>query len=266
LPRTYHNFVGFKVAKPLLERAFRQVYGLKLGSVLFWEDLSIKVYRTGASEIIPALTQAEWKQNRKDILRLDPHSVHPQYQYRLSPQVYSRPPEMSRGELGFMRPWKWRWPMSARRASVGWFAAATVWLIRVLPKVGTLHPLEFKPPTLQVQKLFISSFDVTVQEYEAYLLELLSGRTPVLPNRNLDVGDQEGYGQYELADRTYEKLLDRIAKRHFSGLTPALQRNIFAYYRNLDSPIGHQESRKEEQKLHRELAKLKTIDFLDVAR
>jgi hypothetical protein len=167
LPRTYHNFVGFRVAKPLLERAFKQVYGLKLGSVLFWEDLSIKVYRTGASEIIPALTQAEWKQERKNIVRLDPSSVHPRFQYRLSPQVYSRPPEMNRGQFDFMRPWKWHWPISAKRASVGWFAAATVWLIRVLPKVGPLHRLEFRPPTLQVQKLFVSSFDDTVQEYEA---------------------------------------------------------------------------------------------------
>src|SRR4029077_16906626 len=37
----YHDFVGFEVAKPLLERAFREVYGLDLKTILTHEDLTI---------------------------------------------------------------------------------------------------------------------------------------------------------------------------------------------------------------------------------
>jgi len=37
LPRTYHNFIGFKVPAPLLRRAFQGTYGLKLGR-LFWSE------------------------------------------------------------------------------------------------------------------------------------------------------------------------------------------------------------------------------------
>ena len=35
----YHDFIGFQVSKPLLERAFLRTYGLPLGKVLGYEDL-----------------------------------------------------------------------------------------------------------------------------------------------------------------------------------------------------------------------------------
>src|SRR6185312_13102386 len=41
----YHDFIGFKVAQPLLERSFAVVYGLQLKNVLTHEDLAIGSYR-----------------------------------------------------------------------------------------------------------------------------------------------------------------------------------------------------------------------------
>jgi len=39
-PEQYHDFIGFKVAEPLLERTFPVIYGLELKDVLAHEDLA----------------------------------------------------------------------------------------------------------------------------------------------------------------------------------------------------------------------------------
>jgi len=53
----YHDFIGFKVSKELLERAFPVVYGVELKDVLTHEDLAIGSYRFVVSELIPRMTQ-----------------------------------------------------------------------------------------------------------------------------------------------------------------------------------------------------------------
>jgi len=54
---SYHNFISFQVSKPLLERAFRETYGLELKDVLSNPDLSIGSYRRSVSTIIPEMTR-----------------------------------------------------------------------------------------------------------------------------------------------------------------------------------------------------------------
>ena len=54
----YHDFIGFKVSKELLERAFPVVYGLQLQDVLTHEDLAIGTFRYSVSSLIPHMTQA----------------------------------------------------------------------------------------------------------------------------------------------------------------------------------------------------------------
>ena len=52
-PNDYHDFIGFKVSKPLLDRAFSETYGLELHDVLFIEDLALGTYRYAAGKMIP---------------------------------------------------------------------------------------------------------------------------------------------------------------------------------------------------------------------
>src|SRR6266567_4973990 len=52
----YHDFIGFKVSKSLLERAFPVVYGVELKDVLPRLDLTIGSYRFTVSKLIPQLT------------------------------------------------------------------------------------------------------------------------------------------------------------------------------------------------------------------
>ena len=53
----YHDFIGFQVSKPLLERAFPVVYGLELNDVLTYEDLAVGSYRFAVSQLIPQMTR-----------------------------------------------------------------------------------------------------------------------------------------------------------------------------------------------------------------
>jgi Zinc dependent phospholipase C len=41
----YHDFIGFQVSKPLLERTFPIVYGVELKDILVHDDLAIGSYR-----------------------------------------------------------------------------------------------------------------------------------------------------------------------------------------------------------------------------
>src|SRR5271167_3215265 len=43
-PESYHNFIGFEVSAPLLERAFYDTYGIRLTAVMAHENLAIGTY------------------------------------------------------------------------------------------------------------------------------------------------------------------------------------------------------------------------------
>src|SRR5271169_6583307 len=68
----YHDFIGFKVSKPLLERVFPVVYGLELKDVLAHEDLTIGSYRFSVSRLIPEMTQVALQTHKKDMMRERP--------------------------------------------------------------------------------------------------------------------------------------------------------------------------------------------------
>src|SRR5437868_14218726 len=53
----YHDFIGFKVSKPLLDRVFPVAYGVTSSVVLTHEDLTIGSYRFVVSRLIPQVTQ-----------------------------------------------------------------------------------------------------------------------------------------------------------------------------------------------------------------
>jgi hypothetical protein len=61
----YHDFIGFKVSKDLLERVFPVVYGMELKDVLAHEDLAIGSYRFAVSEMIPRMTQVALQIHKK---------------------------------------------------------------------------------------------------------------------------------------------------------------------------------------------------------
>ncbi len=256
LPRTYHNFVGFRVPKGLLNRAFKDTYGLKLGNRFWPEGLSLRLYKLTASEIIPDLSQILWQQKKKKLLRVDPQIVTARFAYRLSSQNYERPSRRS-GKFHRLEPWTWHWRAAAGHANVRLFSRVLVFVVEVMPKVGPLRTLQFKPPTVPVQDLFIESFDVTVARYESDLKKL-SQHDMDLPNQNLDTGKPVQAGQYFLADQTYARLLHHLARHHFHGVTAELRHNILSFYANPDAPIVTKKHPRKWQRTLHEIAALKS--------
>jgi len=257
LPRTYHNFIGFRVPNSLLKRAFRDTYGLKFGRFFLYQDFSVKVYAVSASEIIPSLTQIAWRHERKKIIRVNPQVAQRKFAYRLARENYEGQVRKGRRTRRFLpRPWKWHWKTTVEEANVGVLARLMVWIIEVLPKVGPLQTLSFEPPTPQVQELFIRSFDVTVAQYESDLSKVRA-KNLALPDTNLDTGGRMRVGRYELADKTYAKLLSKLAKRHFRSVTPRLRQNILAFYGNPSGPIATKENAKKWRTTMHQVAELK---------
>src|SRR5262249_46357454 len=85
----YHGFIGFQVSKPLLARAFRDVYALDMKDVFtFDEDLAIGTYRRAISETIPEITEVAWRDKQEEIARLEPTIARNRFVFGLSRQQY----------------------------------------------------------------------------------------------------------------------------------------------------------------------------------
>src|SRR5579883_611204 len=81
---TYKGFVGFQVAKPVLERAFLDTYGLRLEQVFVNVDLAIGSYRRAVGTVLPALTRVAWQLKRQEIRKDAPGITRRKFLYNLS--------------------------------------------------------------------------------------------------------------------------------------------------------------------------------------
>jgi hypothetical protein len=233
-PAAYHGFVGFEVAKPLLERAFRETYGLEMQDVfLFDTDLAIGTYRRAISEVIPEITRVAWRDKQDEITRLMPGIERDRFVYALSRRDYDR-------EFGT----QYRKP--------GLFARLLAFLYRLLPKIGPLKPLSFAAPTPEAERLFLASLEQTRARYRA-LLDAVAATRFSFANTDFDTGRPSAHGEYALADETYAELVKRFAKRKFEHVPASLARNVLAYY---DSAPQRVSGQKESRRLKKTQARL----------
>jgi hypothetical protein len=111
------------------------------------------------------------------------------------------------------------------------------WVLRVIPKVGPFKSLAFLPPTPEVEKMFMASFNATVDNYRTLLGEVNAGRL-VLANDNFDIGEPVAAGKYLGADQAYDHLLGKLADRKFAGVSPELRGNVVEYYKSRQAPAS----------------------------
>jgi hypothetical protein len=210
LPDTYKRFIGFRVATPLLERAVRETYGLEMRDLFGDLDRSISTYRYAVSQIIPALTEAAWRDKHEEILKLTPAIDRSAF-------VFSYPRTAFERDYGhdYQKP--------------GLFARFIGVLYRILPKVGPLKPLAFKAPTPEAAELFARSFRDATARFRAEVNDLRD-RTFEISNTNFDTGKPCRFGDYSLADDTYGELLHRLADHKFQGMPAGLSKNIVDFY------------------------------------
>jgi hypothetical protein len=237
-PEQYHDFIGFQVSEPLLERVFPVVYGLQLKDVLTHEDLAVGSYRFSISRLIPEMTQVALQTHKKDLMRETPNFARQKFLYRLSRSDYER-----------------EWGKTYTKPGLGTRILAT--LLRFIPKIGPFKGLGFNNPTPQTEDLYIKSIDATVDSYRAFLEEVRAGKL-LLPNCDLDSGNMAKATEYSLTDETYENLLARLSARNFDMTSAQLRANILEFYADPSLPIETKKDPARWQAVLTNLSQLKS--------
>jgi len=194
--QAYHDYIGFEVAEPLLDRAFLATYGLDIEDLFLSEDLAVGTFRHAVGSTIPDVTRVAWEKKQDQIQKNTPGALRDQF-------VLSMPRAAYEKEYGtdYKKP--------------GIFARLLGFLYKLLPKIGPLRPLAFKVPTPEAEKLFLDSLTRTRARYADALDDVRRGRLQ-LANVNMDTGRVESPGSYRLADQTareYQEKLTRARSR-----------------------------------------------------
>src|SRR6266852_4139659 len=214
----YHDFIGFKVSKDLLERAFPVVYGVELKDVLTHEDLAVGSYRFAVSRLIPRMTQVALQTHKKELIRETPNFAKRKFLYRLSRSDYEK-----------------QWGKDYVKPGVGTRILST--LLRYMPRIGPFKGLAFNNPTPKTEDLYFKSINTTVDQYRIFL-EQVRTDTLVLPNCDFDSGKPTKAAEYSLTDDSYAKLLGQLSERKFDRTSPDLRANILDYYSDLSVLIA----------------------------
>jgi hypothetical protein len=213
----YHDFIGFQVSKPLLERTFPIVYGVELKDVLTHEDIAVGSYRFAVGRMIPQMTQIALRTHKKDMMKETLNFAKKKFLYRLSRSDYEK-----------------EWGKDYTKPDFG----TRFWsvILRYMPKIGPFRALAFNNPTPQTEDMYFKSINTTVDQYRIYLQQVRAG-TLELANSDFDSGKETTAAEYSLTDETYAKLLDQLAKQKFNLTSPALRDNILKFYSDLSLPL-----------------------------
>ena len=233
----YQELIGFEVATPLLERAFRETYGLELRDVFGNTDLAIGTYRHAVSKTIPDMTRVAWREKRSQILASTPGATERDFVYSMTRRQY---------EDAF--------GTAYRKPAL--LARFVVMIFRIVPKFGPFKPLAFKPLTPETERMFLESFTTTCDRYRASLRAVRNSHLDV-SDLDLDTGHPPARGANPLADETYGDLLGELAERQFASVPATLRRDINEHYASGSvRQDASRKTRKQERKVARQLAAL----------
>ena len=235
----YHDFIGFQVSKPLLERVFPVVYGVELKDVLTHEDLAVGSYRFAVGQLIPQMTQVALQTHKKELIRETPNFAKKKFLYRLSRTSYEK-----------------EWGKDYVKPGIGTRILST--LLRYMPRIGPFKGLGFDNPTPQTEDLYIKSINTTVDQYHVFL-EQVRTNTLVLPNCDFDSGVPTKAAEYSLTDDAYAKLLSQLSERKFDRTSPELRDNILQFYSDLSLPIETKKDNGDWQNVLTELDQLRLV-------
>ena len=238
-PQTYHDFIGFEVAEDLLRRVFRDTYSIDMGEVFGDLDLAMGTYRRAVSKIIPQMTRVAWSLKKDELTRAQPAVRRGAFIYNLSRAAYRK-----------------EWKSAYREPGI--LERILAFLIRILPKVGPLKALSFRPPTPQTESLFQLSFTRTLAEYRRLLAEAGAGRL-ALPNRDFDTGQLTRPGEYRMADDTYAQLARRLADQDPSAVDPRVRAEVLAFFADPSQTFATRKNKKDWVKTLAALEKLRAV-------
>jgi Zinc dependent phospholipase C len=235
----YKSFIGFEVAKPLLERAFQDTYGMRLEKVFMNVDLAIGSYRRAVGSVLPAITKVAWQLKKQEIRKDAPSLTRKTFLYNLSRSSYEK-----------------NWGATYSRPGIRSKLLAS--MFRIVPRVGSLRALQFERLTPETEKMYMASFNSTITRYRELLSEQNAGRLK-LPNDNLDVGRVTAAGKYEPTDAAYSRLLHKL-QGHYTEMPQDLRSDILAFYHDLGGPVSTKSNNNDWARVLRELDQLQSVD------
>jgi hypothetical protein len=236
-PDGYHDFIGFEVARRVLDQAFHETYGLELKDILVSEDKALNSYRRDVSKLIPKATRIAWDLKKDEIRDDIPDATKKQFLYNLSRSNYEK-----------------EWGKNYRKPSVGERFLAFLW--KLLPKWGPLKVLTFRTPTPQTEQMFEASFNATLDRYRRLLRQAQEG-TLQLPNDNFDVGEDTGPGKYRMNDDAHANLLNQLAAKNFAGAGPEVKAELLRFFTDSSAPFATKRNAKLWAKVQAQLQQLK---------
>ncbi|HEY0794848.1 MAG TPA: zinc dependent phospholipase C family protein [Acidisarcina sp.] len=215
LPQQYHDFIGFQVSKPVMERAFRDTYGFEVNQILTHEDLAIGSYRRSVSNLIPKMTRVALVDYGKQMSNAAPGFDRSKFVYRMKRADYEH-----------------EWGKEYQTPGTG--SRILAFFLRLMPRFGPFRVLSLHVPSASSQKLFLDGMATTVQNYDGYIDDLKTDTPDVrhldLPDRDLDTGKLTAEGEYRLTDETYAKLLHQIELHPQTAIPGLLRSSILDFY------------------------------------
>jgi hypothetical protein len=239
-PPAYLHFIGFKVPRKFLEKAFANTYGFDVHELLGRAHPAIRSYRTMVRSFIPLFAQAEVVLHR--------------HQFPLHPDDAAYHAFVARvAQTNYERNWRhtYRGP--------GFKAHVLAMLVFITPKVGPASDLAIKIPDSKTEEWYFHGVNHTVDAFCEGLNKLRSDPSAplALANLDLDTGKEARLGTYALADKTYAQLLDRLTSKETRTIPEDLKEHLIQYYAVAAKQAETQQSIDEKLDI---LKRMKAID------
>lgn len=242
-PSAYLKHVGLHISEPLLARAFYDTYGLDLYNVLGKRGRAVvRGYRFSVRSFLPRIAYAEVLLHRGSLPKDQP-----------GPAIERLTRELKQSEF------ENGWEKYRKKAGIGTHLLAGI--IFVMPKVGTLSDLAIKGPSADTEELYVESVLHTT-DILRQTLQALGNADGLLPNRDLDTGAKVKPGGYPLTDRTYARLLARVAEAKSVPL--ALKQDILEYYADLNAPFATKKNLRQWDAVLSELQALRAVPVAQI--
>ena len=235
----FHDFIGFEISKPVLERAFQDTYGIPLSKIITNEDLAIGTFRRAISRVVPEMTRVALIARKKEIVKETPNFNSKKFRYYLSRASYQK-----------------EWGKGYRRPGFG--TRVLAFFLNFIPKVGPFKALDFKIPTQQTEDLYIASINRTVEDYKHLIADTASAK-PKLENMDFDTGKPTRAGEYVMGDNAYGHLLDQLSEDNFSQVSEALRKSILDFYSHPNAPLSTKKNASAWERTQQELDRLKAF-------
>jgi len=226
-PAAYVHDIGLDVPREQLADAFYETYGIPLREIVSGPLPAMKTFRFGARSFLPNFTYAEALLHKGGF-----------------PADTSGPElEEYEREIGQL-PKEEGWDQYRRKPGVRTHLLGG--LIVILPKLGMLKMLAIKDPTVETERAYIASVNLSTATLAVYLRQLMGTKMNTgLTDRDLDTGQPVVPGGYPLTDKTYARLLARLTKVPTQPVPAGLKQDIIAYYADPAAPISTKKEPKE---------------------